>query len=230
MGSIEQITSSDGHVFDAWVARPDGTPKGGVVVIQEIFGVNAHMREVTDKFAAAGFLAAAPALFDRREKGVELGYDADGITSGRGHVVGIGTDPQLRDVAATATWLHGEGVTKVGAVGYCWGGVLAFLAATRLGGLVDAASSFYGTRVTEFLYEQPQVPLEFHLGSKDHSLPPEAIDSIRTAFPASEVFIYDADHGFNCDHRQQFDAQASALAWERVLAFFTTHLVPCALL
>lgn len=228
MGSIEQITSSDGHVFDAWVARPDGTPKGGVVVIQEIFGVNAHIREVTDRFAAAGFLAAAPALFDRREKGVELGYDADGITSGRGHVVGIGTDPQLRDVAATATWLHGEGggMAKVGAVGYCWGGVLAFLAATRLGGLVDAASSFYGTRVTEFLYEKPRVPLEFHLGSKDHSLPPEAIDSIRTAFPASEVFVYDADHGFNCDHRQQFDAQASALAWPRVLAFFTSHLAP----
>ncbi len=224
MGSIEQITSSDGHVFDAWVARPEGTSKGGVVVIQEIFGVNAHIREVTDKFAAAGFLVAAPALFDRREKGVELGYDADGITSGRGHVVGIGTDPQLRDVAATATWLRNEGMAKVGVVGYCWGGVLAFLAATRLAGLVDAASSFYGTRVTEFLYEQPQVPLEFHLGSKDHSLPPEAIDSIRTSFPASDVFVYDADHGFNCDHRAQFDEQASALAWERVLAFFTTHL------
>ncbi len=224
MGTIEQITSSDGHVFDAWVARPDTTPKGGVVVIQEIFGVNTHIREVTDRFAAAGFLAAAPALFDRREKGVELDYDADGITGGRGHVVGIGTDPQVRDVAATATWLHGEGMARVGAVGYCWGGVLAFLAATRLGGLVDAASSFYGTRVTEFLYEQPQVPLEFHLGSKDHSLPPEAIDSIRTAFPASEVFVYDADHGFNCDHRQQFDAPASALAWQRVLAFFTSHL------
>jgi len=224
MGTIEQITSSDGHVFDAWVARPDTTPKGGVVVIQEIFGVNTHIREVTDRFAAAGFLAAAPALFDRREKGVELDYDADGITGGRGHVVGIGTDPQVRDVAATATWLHGEGMATVGAVGYCWGGVLAFLAATRLGGLVDAASSFYGTRVTEFLYEQPQVPLEFHLGSKDHSLPPEAIDSIRTAFPASEVFVYDADHGFNCDHRQQFDTPASALAWQRVLAFFTSHL------
>ena len=224
MGSTEQITSSDGHTFDAWVATPPGTPKGAVVVIQEIFGVNAHIRDVADRFGAAGYLAAAPALFDRREKGVELGYDAEGITGGRGHVVGIGTDPQVCDVAATAMWLRSQGCAKVGVVGYCWGGVLSFLAATRLGGVVDAASSFYGTRVLEYLYEQPTVPLQFHFGSKDSSLPPESVQRVRDAFPAAEVFVYDADHGFNCDQRQQFDGPSSAQSWQRVIAFFDSHV------
>ena len=219
MGEWIELESGDGHRLDAWVARPAAKARGGIVVIQEIFGVNAHIRRLVDRYAAAGWLAVAPAVMDRVERKVELGYDEPGIEKGRKLVAQVGFDDALRDVAAAASWAARAG--RVGAVGFCWGGTVAVLANTRM---KLPAVSYYGGRTVPFLHERPGAPLMLHLGRRDALIPPEHVAKIRAAFRSAEIHEYVAGHGFNCDERADFDPQAARIANDRTLAFFDQHL------
>jgi carboxymethylenebutenolidase len=220
MSEFTRIMARDGHEFDVWLAAPSGTPRGAVVVAQEIFGVNAHIREVTDGFAREGYLAIAPSLFDRVRRNVELGYDADGVQQGRGHVLQIPEAKLLLDLQATLNVVKHGG--RTGIVGYCWGGTLAHLAACELP--VACAVAYYGTRIVENLARKPRVPVMYHFGAHDKSIPPEAIEKIRASDQNGEFFVYEADHGFNCDHRAAYDASAAKLARERTLGFLAENL------
>lgn len=205
--------------LSAWRADPAGSTRGSIVVVQEIFGVNAHIRDVAERFAAEGFVAIAPALFDPVEPGVELDYTPDGIARGRELVAKLGMDRALAGVRAAFDALGGG--TDVGVVGYCWGGSVAFLANTRLG---LPSVSYYGARTVPYLHELPRRPLLFHFGGHDSSIPLPDIQKHRNALPTAEVHVYDAGHGFNCDQREDFDVPASALAWQRTLGFFADQL------
>lgn len=209
------------HCIGAYQAKPAGTPKGGIVVIQEIFGVNEHIRNVVDHFAAAGYVAIAPAFFDHIENDVELDYDAKGIARGRALIGELDIDQVMADVGSAAGSIRFAG--KIGVVGYCWGGTIAMLASSRLG---LPGVSYYGARNVAWLHENFSAPLQFHFGAKDTSIPPEAIERHRECLPDAEIYIYPAAHGFNCDRRKDFDAASAALAGQRTLAFFAQHLGP----
>jgi carboxymethylenebutenolidase len=220
MGQNIQLNTSRTQCIGAYVARPEGAPKGGIVVVQEIFGVNAHMREVTDRFAEHGYVAIAPAFFDHVETGVELGYDEAGFKRGRELVGEISFDLAIEDVASAAESIRSAG--RIGCVGYCWGGTVAFLAATRLG---MPAVSYYGARNVKFLDEPPKAPVQFHFGEKDTSIPPEAITRHREALPDAEVWTYPAGHAFDREvDPHAYDAPSAKLALERTLAFFAKNL------
>jgi len=187
--------------------------------VQEIFGVNAHIRRVTDGFATEGWLAVAPAVMDRVEKKVELAYDEAGVARGREVVGKVGFDNALRDVAAAAAYAGRAG--KVGVVGFCWGGTVALLSNTRM---KLPAVSYYGGRSMPFLHERSGAPLMMHFGRRDPIIPPEHVAKLRAAFPRAEVHEYEAGHGFNCDERADHDAGAARIARGRTLAFFEQHL------
>jgi carboxymethylenebutenolidase len=214
-----ELVAHDGHRAPAFVAMPTGTPRGGVVVVQEIFGVNPHIRAVARGFAREGWLAIAPRLFERVAPGTELGYDEAGVARGRALVAELGFDAALRDVHAAAGWLRTQGVGAA-VVGYCWGGTAALLACTRMG---LPAVSYYGGRSMGFLHEQPQAPLLLHFGERDPLIPADHVAAQRHAFAAAEVHVYAAGHGFNCGERADFDEAASALALQRTLAFLDRH-------
>ncbi|NDK38685.1 dienelactone hydrolase family protein [Pseudoxanthomonas gei] len=218
MGQWIDLHTAHG-VIAAWRAEPVGKPRGAIVVIQEIFGVNAHIRSVAEDFASEGYVALAPALFDVLERGVELGYDEEGVARGRDLITRLGLDQALELVDDAAKSLAGIGA--IGTVGYCWGGTVALLAALRLG---LPSASYYGARDVPFLGETPKAPLIFHFGERDKSIPPEMVQQHRDAWPAIPVHTYDADHGFNCDARASYDAPSAKLARERTLAFFAEHL------
>ena len=205
----------------AWFARPLTPPRGSVIVLQEIFGVNAHIRAVTDGFAREGFVAMAPALFDPVQPEVELGYDDAGVIRGRELVTELGADRALQVVAAAARWLR-EANHRPGVVGYCWGGSIAFLANTRLR---LPAVSYYGARTMPYIAETAQAPLLFHFGGRDPSIPAEDIDRHRELQPQAGVFVYSAaGHAFNRDvDPRHFHAASAALARERTLAFLAEH-------
>ena len=203
----------------AWRAEPDGPPRAALVVIQEIFGVNAHIRSVADRFASDGYLVLAPAMFDVLELGVELGYDSEGVDRGRGLIALLGLDRATDIVGAAAVTLAAVG--KVGTVGYCWGGTVALLAALRLG---LPSVSYYGARNLPYLDQQPRAPVMFHFGEHDASIPPETVAAHRQRLPQMETFTYPAGHGFSCDARADFDAPSAALARKRTLQFFERHL------
>jgi carboxymethylenebutenolidase len=220
MGTTIQLNTTRLHCIGAWLARPEGKAKGGLVVAQEIFGVNAHMRAVVDRFAAHGYVAIAPAFFDHVETGVELGYDEEGFRRGRELVGEVGLDLALEDVASAAEAIASAG--RIGCVGYCWGGTVALLAATRL---AMPAVSYYGARNVNFLAETPRAPLMFHFGERDSSIPVEAITKQRTAWPQAEVHTYPAGHAFDRTvDPNAFDPSSARLAFERTLAFFDRHL------
>lgn len=220
MSETTKLTAADGNELDAYVVRPDGTPKGGLVVCQEIFGVNHHIRAVAERFAAAGFFAVAPALFDRVKPGVELDYTADGVAEGRALRTALAWDDVTADVGAAVAAARVAG--KVGVVGYCWGGSLAWLAACRLD--IAAAVGYYGGQIHEHRAETPRAPVMLHFGERDELIPPEHIAEIGRQHPAVRIFTYPAGHGFNCDARADFDADSAALAGERTLAFLDQHL------
>ena len=219
MGEHLQIASSAMHCIGAYRAMPAGMPKGGIVVIQEIFGVNAHIRAVVDGFAESGYSAIAPAFFDHVEANVELGYDAAGIARGRALAAELDIDQVMADVGSAADSIRSAG--RIGVVGYCWGGSIALLAASRLG---FPAVSYYGARNVAWLHEKFSAPLQFHFGKDDSSIPPEAIERHRKVLPDAEIYLYPAGHGFNCDLRKDFAPQSAALARERTLAFFEQNL------
>lgn len=221
MSQTIKLTASDGATIDAYRADPAGKPKGGIVVLQEIFGVNPHIRRVADGFAAEGYLAIAPALFDRAKPGTELGYTPDDIPVGRDLVAAVGHERTMLDVAA-AVKAAAEG-GKVGVVGYCWGGSLAYAAACSIPG-VAAAVGYYGGNIAKSLDSAPQVPLMLHFGEHDDHIPMSDVEAIRAALPGVPVFTYDAGHGFNCDARGSYSKPSAAEALERTLAFFAQHV------
>jgi carboxymethylenebutenolidase len=228
MADVELI-APDGHPFTAYRADPDGTPRGGVVVIQEIFGVNVHIRSVVDRFAAEGFVAVAPALFDRIERGVELGYDEAG--SKRGAELAwnqLPLDDAVNDVAATVAALSGQlgGTATVAAVGFCFGGMVAAAVASRQPGDLAAAVAYYPSLASEKLVDDvPVVPLLVHLGDHDQRVTVADGEVLQQRWPVATFHRYaGAGHGFNCDLRASFDPDASALAWQRTVDFLDEHL------
>jgi carboxymethylenebutenolidase len=229
MGKVVELKAADGHALDAYVAEPSNMgggkkPKAGLVVLQEIFGVNPHIRNVTDRFAAVGYLAIAPALYDRVRRGVELGYDEPGTKEGVAIRSKIPLEATLDDMQAAIAWLRRQGVERVGAVGYCWGGSLAWWANTRLD--VDASVSYYGGLIAGAAKEKNKAPAIFHFGEQDKHIGPEEWAAIRAEHPELPLYTYDADHGFNCDARGAYNAPAAKLALERTLKFFGEHLNP----
>lgn len=219
MGNFIQIPTAGMHCINAYRADPAGAPLGGIVVVQEIFGVNAHIRRVVDGYAEAGYVAIAPALFDYVEAGVELDYDDAGVARGRALVAEVGFDRAVETVASAAQAIASAG--RKGVVGYCWGGTVSFLCATRL---ALPAVVYYGGRSVPFLDERAQAPLLFHFGERDPIIPPEHVALHRAKQPQAQIHVYPAGHGFNCDARADYDPASAALARERSLAFFAQQL------
>jgi carboxymethylenebutenolidase len=215
------LRAADGHTLDAYRVEPGAKPRGAIVVIQEIFGVNSHIRSVADGFAAEGWLAIAPAMFDRVERKVDIGYTPADIERGRNIRAGVSNDAALLDIAAAVDAVKSAG--KVAVIGYCWGGTLAWLAACKQPGLA-AAVSYYGGGVSELLALKPQCPVMAHFGDKDASIPVKVAHDMKKAHPEVEVHIYSAGHGFNCDQRGSFDPQSAALARERTLRFLKARV------
>jgi carboxymethylenebutenolidase len=216
-----QLTSSDGISLSAYRADPGGTPRGALVVCQEIFGVNSHIRSVCDRLAAQGYVAIAPALFDRAQPGVEYGYGAEDIERGRALMSKVPIEAALLDVRAAMEQVAGIG--KVGITGFCWGGTVAWAAAGRIDGLACSVP-YYGGGIANLLDEKPKCPVMMHFGDKDASIPMAAIEKIRAAQPGVEVHVYPAGHGFNCEQRGSFDEASSRLAFERTIAFLHRHI------
>ena len=222
MGHRLTLTAGDGHSLGAYRADASGTARGGIVVLQEIFGVNTHIREVCDGFAADGFTCIAPALYDRSsQKDCDLGYTADTMAIGRKLREEFSWDDSVKDVAAAVAVLAGEGI-KVGTVGYCWGGTISYLAGTRLD--VNAAVVYYGGQIVPYKDEKARCPMLMHFGEHDAGIPLSDVEQIRVAQPEAAVHIYDAGHGFNCDHRGSYDEAASTLARQRTLELFNANL------
>ena len=215
------LSAVDGHTFSAYVAQPVGSPRGALVVVQEIFGVNPHIRAVADAYAADGYLAIAPALFDRTERGVELGYGPEDIQRGRALKDACGSDKALLDIAAAMA--HVKAAGRIGIVGYCWGGLLSWLAACELGGL-SASVPYYGGGMPDQAARQPRCPVMAHFGEQDSHIPLPTVEAFRHAQPGISLHLYAAGHGFNCDQRGSFDAASAALARQRTLAFLREHV------
>lgn len=222
MSEHVKLKADDGHELDAYVARPLSEPIAGLVVVQEIFGVNAHIRSVADGYAKDGFLAMAPALFDRYERGVELGYEGEDALKARSFAPRLDVNAAVRDTAAALDYVRRETGKKCGVIGYCFGGTVAWLAATRL--KADAAVGYYGGRIGMYAAEEPKAPVMLHFGKKDEHIPKEEVDKVAAARPEVEIYWYDAGHGFNCNARSSYDAESARVARERSLAFLKRHL------
>jgi len=218
MGQHIELTASDGHRLSAYLAEPAGKPRGGIVVVQEIFGVTRHIRDVADQYAASGYLAVAPALFDRIERGIDVPYTD--MQRGFGYMKDLNLDQVLLDVQAAVRRAHDAG--KVGVVGYCWGGMVAYLAAARL--KIDAAVAYYGGGTNQHLGELPRAPVMFHFGEKDTHIPLSTVNEIKAAYPQGIYHLYPAEHGFNCTHRPSFEPASAKLAYERSVEFFREHV------
>ena len=228
MSSFVDLTAADGFVLPAYVAHPSGTPKGAVVVIQEIFGINSHIRSVADGYAAAGYLAVAPDMFHRVQPGVDLGYTAEDVQAGialKAAAEALGVPTLMLDVQAAVVYAAAQ-AGKVGTVGYCWGGMLSWRAACLVQGL-SAAVTYYGGGMTAAaeVARTPRAPVLSHFGERDHSIALDTVRAFAQAHLEVDVRLYPADHGFNCDQRGAYDAPAASLALERSLAFFAEHLV-----
>ena len=219
--SSTTLHATDGHSLSAHVARPAGTPKGYIVVVQEIFGVNSHVRSVADRYAQAGYVAIAPALFDRVQRGYESGYSQPEVAAGVELMKQLSFDNALLDVQAALAARPAD--LAVGIVGYCYGGTVAWLAARRQQGLA-AAACYYGGGIPGFIDERPACPTMLHFGIQDQSLPVEKAQEVAQRHPQVASFFYEAGHGFNCEQRSSYDEAAAAQAQERTLAFFGQHL------
>lgn len=223
MGEWIALRAADGQELAAYTAWPQGEPAAALVVVQEIFGVNDHIRRVCDGWAKDGFLAVAPALFDRIEPGVELSYEGADAQKARSFLPRLDPEKSLMDVAAAVEYAAKSTGKKVGVVGYCYGGTIAWLSAARLP--VHAAVGYYGGRIINYVHEQPKAPVMLHFGRRDQHIPPEDVEKVKSAHPGVQVFRYDAGHGFNCDARASFEPESAHLARERSLAFFREHLL-----
>ncbi|MDA8110126.1 MAG: dienelactone hydrolase family protein [Betaproteobacteria bacterium] len=221
MGKTIELTAGDGHKLAAHRADPAGKPRGGVVVIQEIFGVNSHIRSVADGYAADGYLVIAPAMFDRAQRNYETGYTQPDIQAGIAIMQKLSWDQTVLDARAAIEAAKSAG--KVGIVGYCWGGTVAWVAAARIPGLACAAP-YYGGAIPSFIAEKPKCPVMFHFGEQDHSITLEQAKKVAAAHPEATTYYYPAGHGFNCDQRGSYDAASAKLARSRTLEFFRKHV------
>jgi len=222
MGQMIELKTKDRQTISAYRAEPPGKPRGGLVVIQEIWGVNSHIRNVADGYAADGYLAIAPALFDRVERGVVMDqYNPETMQKGFGFMQKVDIDNALLDVRAAVEAASAAG--KVGVVGFCFGGKVAWLAASRLEGIA-ASVPYYGGGIPDLASEQPKCPVMLHFGERDQHIPVASVEQFKKAHPELPVHIYQADHGFNCDQRGSYDAAAAKLARERTLAFLRQHV------
>jgi carboxymethylenebutenolidase len=222
LGQKLQLTTSDNHTLGAYRADPSGKPKGGIVVIQEIFGVNHHIRAMCDRFAAIGYAAIAPQVFDRFVRDFESGYSPDEIAHARSYLGNLNFDLMMKDIEAAVANLKGVG--PIGIVGYCMGGTAAFLAACRVNGL-SAAVSYYGGMIGKFADEKPKCPLQMHFGEKDEGIPMSTVEEIKKKLPQAETYTYpDAPHGFACDERASFRKEAADLAWQRTTEFLAKNM------
>jgi carboxymethylenebutenolidase len=222
MAEMVQLHAKDGHTLDAYAAQPGKTAIGGLVIVQEIFGVNAHIRAVVERYAEDGFVTIAPALFDRIERDVELGYgDAE-----RQHAIALlskfDMDKAVDDIAAAVEYLRGFGKMGVGVVGYCLGGTLAWLSAARL--KIDAAVGYYGGRISQYVSERPLAPVILHFGELDQHIPQSEIDTIAKEHREVTIYRYPAGHGFSRDGSSGYDAPSADRARERTFAFLSEHL------
>ena len=222
MGSWIELQAEDGHKLAAYKAEPSGKPRGGIVVIQEIFGVNSHIKSVADGYAADGYLVIAPAMFDRAQRNYDTGYSQPEIDAGRKVMQGLDWGNTMKDVAAAVASAKSAG--KVGIVGYCWGGTVAWVAAARGPGLACSVPH-YGGSMPNFIGEKPKCPVMCNFGELDQSPTLEQAKAIAAAHPEIIAHFYaGAGHGFNCDHRASYNAAAAKLARERTLAFFRQHV------
>ena len=222
MSEHARLRAEDSHELDAYVARPADEPIAGLVIIQEIFGVNAHIRSVADSYAKDGFLAVAPALFDRLEPGVDLTYEGEDMQKAMMLARQLNMDNLLRDTAAAIDYVRKQTGKKTGIIGYCMGGSIAWLVACRLN--VDAAVGYYGGSIAQYASEQPKCPVMLHFGKKDTHIPQDAVAKIQAAHPEVPIYLYDAGHGFNCDARTSYDPSSARLARERSLEFLKQNL------
>ncbi len=222
MSKVVKLQASDGHELDAYVAEPDGKPWGGLVVIQEIFGVNQHIRSVADRFAQEGFYAVAPALFDRVQRNLELTDAGEDMQKGMAAAQKINIDDAVKDVDAALQYAAKETGKPAGVVGYCYGGTLAWLSATRLA--PAAAVGYYGGHIARFAGEKPRVPVMLHFGKHDNHIPQADVEKVQAAHPEVEIYWYDAGHAFNNDTRASYNEAAATEAMARTLAFFNRHL------
>jgi len=215
-----QLRASDGKTLSAYVVKPEGTPRGAVVVVQEIFGLNSHVRRVVEQYAAEGYVAIAPAMFDRFEKDVNLGYDAKGIEQGVALMMRATNASTLADLNAAITTVSHAG--RVGMVGYCWGGRSTYLASCHAD--IAAGVAYYGGGIPQLLPDTPRCPVMFHFGERDSHIPLSDVDQVRKANPQGIFHLYPAGHGFNCSERQDFDQLSAQLAFERTIEFFRRHV------
>ena len=222
MAETLRLTAADGHSFDAYRADPDGKPHGAVVVIQEIFGVNVHIRDLVERWAAVGYTAIAPALYDRIEPGFETGYGEEDIQKGRAlkEKANADLDAVMADVEAARKAVETAG--RVGIVGFCWGGFVSYLAACRLP--VQAASGYYGGGIHSVAAESPNCPTILHYGEQDHAIPLTDVETVREAQPEVAIHLYQAGHGFHCDQRGSYDPRAAAIAGMRTVQLFESVL------
>jgi carboxymethylenebutenolidase len=224
MGKTIELTASDGHKLSAYQADAARTPKGGMDVIQEIFGVNKHIREVADLYAKQGYTSIAPALFDRAERGVETGYTPADQERVKPIRAALKWDQVLADVAASRDALKKMGIQKIGIVGYCFGGSVSWLTACRLDGFA-AATCYYGGNIADFANEKPKCPVLIHVGDQDKSITAEKVEIVKKAHPEIPYYVYPgAGHGFNCDHRGSFHKESADLARQRTFDFFKKNI------
>jgi carboxymethylenebutenolidase len=222
MNGWKTLRAQDGFEVNAYVAEPPFEPIAGLVVIQEIFGVNDHIRSVVDAFARDGFLAVAPAIFDRLERGVELRYEGEDMQKARVLAMKLKMDDVLLDANAAIEYARKSTGKKTGVIGYCLGGSVAWLAACRL--KVDAAVGYYGGQIAQHVAETPKCPVVLHFGDKDAHIPAEMVNKIAASHPEVAIFRYEAGHGFNCDARSAFEPASAKLARERSLKFLKDAL------
>jgi carboxymethylenebutenolidase len=220
MGRWQTMMARDGHEFAAYMAPAIGTPRGAVVILQEIFGVNEHIRGVVDQYAAAGFLTIAPALFDRVARNIELDYTPADFELGRGYRVQLELAKTLLDITAAINVVRHAG--RVALIGYCWGGQLAWIGGSQL--RVNAVVGYYASRVWEVLEHVPKCPTLLHFGDQDEFIPRAQVEKVQAAYPTGQYFFYPATHGFNCNARANYDAPSAQLAWQRTQAFLTEHI------
>jgi carboxymethylenebutenolidase len=221
LGKHFSLTTTDNHSLAAYRADPDGKPKGAMVVAQEIFGVNSHIRNVCDRLAAQGYVAVAPALFDRFVRDFESGYSAEEVALARTYIPKIEWPKVLLDIQAGLDDVKGAG--PLGVIGFCLGGSAAFLSATRLSGL-SAAVGFYGGAIVKFADETPKCPVQLHFGETDASIPMSDVEIIKEKRKDCEIYTYPAGHGFYCDERASFDDASAKLAWQRTLDFLSKNM------
>jgi carboxymethylenebutenolidase len=222
VGQDIKLKASDGFQSSGYRADPAGTPKGAIVVIQEIFGVNHHIRSVCDRLAGAGYVAIAPSIFDRIEPNFQSGYSPDEVAVARKFVANPDWPAMLLDTQAAIDAVKDVG--PVGIIGFCLGGSVAYAAATKLSGL-SAAVGYYGGAVVRFVDDKPKVPTQLHFGEKDQGIPLTDVDTIKAKRPEVEVYVYPgAQHGFHCDERASYDKASADIAWPRSLDFFAKHL------